>query len=131
VGLRSACRYKGHRAPTPPEIVAALQALPRICRALGLRTIVVPGVEADDAIATLATVAEAAATEEVAAAEEEGGVEGGGVVIVSKDKDMAQLLSPHVTQLVPGNFGRPDVLHTAATFIEEHGTLATIRHPSL
>ena len=68
--------------------------------------IAVPGVEADDAIATLATMAEAIAALPHKQKQQEKDIDGG-VVIISKDKDMAQLLSPYVTQLVPGAFQPP------------------------
>ena len=69
--------------------------------------IAVPGVEADDAIATLAAMAEAVAALPHREQEQQEKDIDGGVVIISKDKDMAQLLSPYVTQLVPGAFQTP------------------------
>lgn len=74
--------YKANRPPTPPELASQIQYVHDITRAMGLPLICIPGVEADDVIGTLA----AQATERKL-----------DVLIVTGDKDMAQLVNQHVT----------------------------------
>ena len=74
--------YKAHRPPMPDELRAQIEPLHAIVRAMGLPLLVVPEVEADDVIGTLA--AQAAAT-------------GLPVLISTGDKDLAQLVGEHVT----------------------------------
>src|SRR5699024_2101070 len=66
----------------PDDLRAQIEPLYAIIRAMGLPLIIKEGVEADDVIGTLARQAEAA---------------GRDVVISTGDKDMAQLVSPHIT----------------------------------
>ncbi len=75
-------QYKANRPPAPPELVSQIQYVHDITRAMGLPLICMPGVEADDVIGTLA----AQATEKKL-----------DVLIVTGDKDMAQLVNQHVT----------------------------------
>jgi len=74
--------YKAHRPPMPDELRAQIEPLHAIVRAMGLPLLVVPEVEADDVIGTLA--AQAAAS-------------GLPVLISTGDKDLAQLVGEHVT----------------------------------
>jgi DNA polymerase-1 len=76
--------YKANRPPMPDPLVAQIEPLHRVIEAMGLPLLVVPGVEADDVIGTLAREAAAAGTT---------------TVISTGDKDMAQLVDGHV-QLV-------------------------------
>ncbi len=77
-------QYKAHRPSMPEQLAAQIEPLHRCVRALGLPLLCVPGVEADDVIGTLARR----------------GVEAGmDVIIVTGDKDMAQLVNDHVTLL--------------------------------
>ena len=69
--------YKANRPPMDPELRAQIDPLCRIIAALGLPLLRVPGVEADDVIGTLAR---------------QGREAGLAVVILSADKDMAQLV---------------------------------------
>ena len=73
--------YKGHRAPMPDALRSQIEPIHEVVRLLGWTVLAVPGVEADDVIGTLAH----------AAAQQ--GVE---VVISSGDKDLAQLVTPHI-----------------------------------
>ena len=75
-------QYKANRPPMPQELVGQIEPLHELVRALGLPMLVVPGVEADDVIGTLARQAAA---------------QGLAVVISTGDKDMAQLVDEHVT----------------------------------
>jgi len=74
--------YKANRPPMPEELAAQVEPLHELVRALGLPLLQVGGVEADDVIGTLAARAA------------ELGLE---TVISTGDKDMAQLVGPHVT----------------------------------
>lgn len=73
--------YKANRPPMPDELRAQIAPIRNIINALGLPLLCIEGVEADDVIGTLAY--EATAT-------------GQDVIISTGDKDMAQLVSPHV-----------------------------------
>ncbi|WP_097458856.1 DNA polymerase I [Mangrovitalea sediminis] len=74
--------YKAHRPPMPEELASQIQPIHDIIRAMGLPLLIIPEVEADDVIGTLAREAT------------EKGID---TVISTGDKDMAQLVSPHVT----------------------------------
>lgn len=73
--------YKAHRPPMPEELSSQWSLVHEITAAFGLRSFVIPGVEADDVIGTLARQAKAEGTE---------------TVIVSADKDLLQLVGPGV-----------------------------------
>ncbi len=74
--------YKANRPSMPDELSCQIASLHKIVAAMGLPLLMVPGVEADDVIGTLATQATAA---------------GLVTVISTGDKDMAQLVNDHVT----------------------------------
>jgi DNA polymerase I len=74
--------YKAHRPPMPDDLRSQVQPLHDIIRAMGLPLLIIDGVEADDVIGTLAMQARAHKHE---------------VLISTGDKDMAQLVGPHVT----------------------------------
>ena len=73
--------YKANRPPMPDDLRTQIAPLHNIISAMGLPLLVIPGVEADDVIGTLAQQAS------------EQGIE---TVISTGDKDMAQLVTPHV-----------------------------------
>ncbi|MGQ0619739.1 MAG: DNA polymerase I [Panacagrimonas sp.] len=73
--------YKGTRSATPEDLTTQFPLVVELCEALGLKVLQVPDVEADDVIGTLATRAAAA---------------GQPVLIVTGDKDMAQLVTSEV-----------------------------------
>ncbi|MDC9590356.1 DNA polymerase I [Xenorhabdus sp. XENO-10] len=74
--------YKSHRPPMPDDLRSQIEPLHKMVKAMGLPILVVPGVEADDVIGTLALQAEK---------------EGRSVLISTGDKDMAQLVTPNIT----------------------------------
>lgn len=74
--------YKATRPPMPDELRPQAEMLPEMVRLMGWPVLIVPDVEADDVIGTLAKQGEEA---------------GWNVVISTGDKDMAQLVSEHVT----------------------------------
>lgn len=74
--------YKAHRPPMPDDLRSQVEPLHAAIRALGLPLLNIEGVEADDVIGTLARAC----------------ANGGRDVVISTgDKDMAQLVCPHVT----------------------------------
>ncbi len=73
--------YKAHRPAMPEDLVAQIEPLHQCIRAAGWPLLMVDGVEADDVIGTLSRRAAAAGIE---------------CVISTGDKDLAQLVNPHV-----------------------------------
>jgi DNA polymerase-1 len=74
-------QYKAHRTPMPDDLRSQVQPLLDAVAAMGLPLLRVPGVEADDVIGTLA---------------KQGAESGYEVLISTGDKDMAQLVGPHI-----------------------------------
>ncbi|MCF6355329.1 MAG: DNA polymerase I [Candidatus Polarisedimenticolaceae bacterium] len=75
-------QYKANRPPMPDDLRVQIEPLHEIIRAMGLPILIIPGVEADDVIGTLATQATA---------------QGIPTIISTGDKDLAQLVNDHVT----------------------------------
>ncbi len=73
--------YKAHRPPMPDDLRPQIAPIHAIIQAMGLPLLVIPGVEADDVIGTLAHQATQ---------------QGVDTLISTGDKDMAQLVSKHV-----------------------------------
>ena len=138
--------YKANRPPMPDDLRTQIAPLHKMIAAMGLPLLVIPDVEADDVIGTLAKQAH------------EQGIE---TVISTGDKDMAQLVTPHVRLIntmtdvemdevgVEEKFGvRPDQIidylalmgdkvdnipgvvkcgpKTAVKWLAEHGSLAAV-----
>ena len=78
--------YKAHRPEPPAELVPQFGLIREATRAFGLPCIELADWEADDLIASYARAAREA---------------GGEAIIVSSDKDLMQLLGPHVSMLDP------------------------------
>src|SRR3990167_8509194 len=74
--------YKAHRPPMPIDLTNQFQPLIDVLTAMGLPLLIIPGVEADDVIGTIARHATIAARP---------------VVISTGDKDMAQLVNDHIS----------------------------------
>ncbi len=74
--------YKANRPPMPEDLRQQIEPIHEIVKAMGLPLLVIDGVEADDVIGTLAKQA---------------CKEGRETLISTGDKDMAQLVSDHVT----------------------------------
>ena len=74
--------YKANRSPMPDELRSQIDPIHEVVRLLGWPVVVVPGVEADDVIGTLAVMAAAQGTK---------------VIISSGDKDLSQLVNEHIT----------------------------------
>jgi DNA polymerase-1 len=138
--------YKANRAPMPEPLVQQIEPIHEVVELLGWPVLTVPGIEADDAIGTIARAAAAS---------------GHQVVISTGDKDLAQLVTDRITLIntmsnekldaagVLAKFGVPpeafvDYLtligdavdnvpgvdkvgpKTAAKWIAEHGSLAGV-----
>ncbi len=73
--------YKAHRPPMPDDLVRQIEPLHTAITAAGWPLLMVNGVEADDVIGTLATAA---------------AVNGINTLISTGDKDLTQLVGPHV-----------------------------------
>ena len=74
--------YKANRSAMPDDLREQIQPIHDLIRAMGLPLVCIEGVEADDVIGTYATMATAQQRD---------------TVISTGDKDMAQLVSDHVT----------------------------------
>lgn len=77
-------QYKANRPPMPDELRVQIAPLQAILKDLGWRVLVVPGIEADDVIASIAERAKA---------------EGASVVVATGDKDLSQLVCDEVVIL--------------------------------
>ena len=79
--------YKANRAPTPPDLKSQIPLVRRALEAYRIPVLELQGYEADDVLGTLAGKAAA---------------EGYDVVLVSADKDLMQLIGPHVSMYHTG-----------------------------
>jgi DNA polymerase-1 len=82
--------YKANRPKMDDDLAVQLPYIRRVCEALRMPVVEVPGYEADDTIATLARQAVARGLK---------------VVVVSADKDLLQLVTEDVVVLNPGREG--------------------------
>jgi DNA polymerase-1 len=94
-------QYKANRAPMPDDLVLQIEPIHEAVKLLGWPVLMVPGIEADDAIGTLACAAANA---------------GHSVVISTGDKDLAQLVTERVTLINTMSNERLDVAGVAAKF---------------
>jgi len=97
--------YKANRPPMPDELRTQIEPIHQIVDALGYPRIVVPEVEADDVIGTLARQAEA---------------DGFEVLISTGDKDLAQLVTNKITLINTMN----NFISTPESVIEKFGVPA-------
>lgn len=95
--------YKGGRNATPAEFAGQIGLIARVMEAWGIKTIAMPGYEADDVLATLASQADAAGFE---------------VLLVSGDRDAFQLINDNVFVLYPKQ-GVSNIPKLDAAAIEE------------
>ncbi|KAK7319817.1 hypothetical protein RJT34_04545 [Clitoria ternatea] len=100
--------YKSNRPPTPDTIVQGLQYLKAAIKAMSIKVIEVPGVEADDVIGTLALRSVDA---------------GYKVRVVSPDKDFFQILSPSLRLLRIASRGDQMVSFGVEDFENRYGGL--------
>jgi len=94
--------YKAHRPPMPDDLRTQIEPIHQLVDALGYPRIVVPNVEADDVIGTLAKQAEAA---------------GYDVLISTGDKDLAQLVTNKISLINTMN----NTISTPQSVLEKFG----------
>jgi DNA polymerase-1 len=107
--------YKGGRNETPAEFSGQIGYIKKVMQALGIRTMELPGHEADDILATLAAQGAAAGFE---------------VLLVSGDRDTFQLVNDHVSVLYPRK-GVSDIPRMDAAAVEEKYLVPPARYPDL
>jgi DNA polymerase I len=105
--------YKANRRETPDDFRSQLSLIFEVLDALGIRRLSAPGYEADDIIATLATQAEN---------------EGMDVLVVTGDRDVLQLVDPHVTVLMTRR-GISDMSRFTPEAVEEKYGLTPQQYP--
>ncbi len=93
--------YKATRSPMPDDLRSQIEPVHEVCRLMGWPVLVVPGVEADDVIGTLAVMAA------------NQGIE---VIVSSGDKDLSQLVNEHITIIDTMNGKCRDVAGVTAEF---------------
>jgi DNA polymerase I len=94
-------QYKAQRPPMPPDLALQIEPIVEMVKLMGWPVLTVPGIEADDTIGTLSDVASK---------------RGVSVIISTGDKDMAQLVNPHVTLINTMSQERLDVAGVTAKF---------------
>jgi DNA polymerase I len=93
--------YKANRSPMPDDLRSQIEPIHAMVRMLGWTVLDVPGVEADDVIATLAVTA---------------AQQGVTVVVSSGDKDLSQLVNEHITIIDTMNGKKRDVAGVTSEF---------------
>lgn len=93
--------YKATRSPMPDDLRSQIEPIHQVVDLLGWKVVAVPGVEADDVIATLANMAAAQGME---------------VIVSSGDKDLSQLVNEHITIIDTMSGKRRDVAGVTAEF---------------
>ena len=94
-------QYKATRSPMPDDLRSQIEPIHRVVDLLGWKVVAVPGVEADDVIATLAHMA---------------AEQGMDVIVSSGDKDLSQLVNERITIIDTMNGKRRDVAGVTAEF---------------
>ena len=93
--------YKATRSPMPDDLRSQIEPIHEVVDLLGWKVVAVPGVEADDVIATLANMAAA---------------QGMDVIVSSGDKDLSQLVNERITIIDTMNGKRRDVAGVTTEF---------------
>ena len=99
--------YKAHRDPMPEEIESNMPWICKVIDAFRIPRLVCEGFEADDVIGTLSHAAEQAGFDEV--------------LMVTPDKDFAQLVTPRVRIYRHGRGKTPDAILGVAEVCEKYG----------
>ncbi|PNH79344.1 DNA polymerase I [Arthrobacter sp. AFG20] len=107
--------YKGGRNETPREMSGQIDLIDQVMGAWGIKTIKMPGYEADDILATLAAMGEKAGFE---------------VLLVSGDRDAFQLITDNVFVLYPRK-GVSDIPRMDAAAIEAKYFVSPSRYSDL
>ena len=93
--------YKATRSPMPDDLRSQIEPIHRLVRLMGWPLLDVPGVEADDVIATLAHMA---------------AQQGVQVIVSSGDKDLSQLVNEHITIIDTMNGKKRDMAGVTEEF---------------
>jgi len=93
--------YKATRSPMPDDLRSQIEPIHRLVRMMGWPLLDVPGVEADDVIATLAHVA---------------ATQGLNVIVSSGDKDLSQLVNERITIIDTMNGKKRDIAGVTEEF---------------
>ncbi len=96
--------YKAHRPPMPDDLRAQIAPIHEVVKLLGWPLLEVPGIEADDAIGTLARL---------------GAESGHQVVVATGDKDLAQLVNADVSLI--NTMAKPPERLDVAGVLEKFG----------
>jgi DNA polymerase-1 len=107
--------YKGGRNETPREMSGQIDLIDQVMGAWGIKTIKMPGYEADDILATLAAMGEKAGYE---------------VLLVSGDRDAFQLITDNVFVLYPKK-GVSDIPRMDAAAVEDKYFVSPSRYSDL
>ena len=99
--------YKAHRDPMPEEIQSNLPWIRRIIEAFRIPQLACEGFEADDVIGTIGSAAQNAGFDQV--------------IMVTPDKDFAQLVTPKILLYRYGRGKTPDTLMGVAEVCERFG----------
>ncbi len=99
--------YKAHRDPMPEEILSNLPWIRRIIDALRIPQLTAEGFEADDVIGTIAHAAELGGFDRI--------------LIVTPDKDLAQLVTSHIAIYRHGRGKTPDSILGVPEVCEHFG----------
>ncbi len=107
--------YKGTRESSPPEFEGQVELIQAALDKLGIKQITVPDYEADDVLATLASLGKEADMD---------------VFVASGDRDTFQLVNDRVTVLYPGR-SASDLRYMTPTAIEEKYGVTPSGYPEL
>ncbi len=107
--------YKAGRSESPPEFAGQVELIQQVLRGLGIEQTEMPGYEADDIIATLATSASD---------------QGFQVLIASGDRDTFQLVNDNTTVIYPGRSTSDLVYMTPEKVVERYG-LPPAQYPEI
>lgn len=100
--------YKANRQAMPQELRDSIPLLLELLEAMRIRVVRIAGYEADDLIGTFTRLVD----------EQRGGMH---AFMVSADKDLGQLISPHCSLLNPGKKGNDFEVVDSSGFCEEWG----------
>ncbi|MBQ4376741.1 MAG: DNA polymerase I [Bacteroidales bacterium] len=100
-------QYKANREAMPEDIATALPYINKIIAAFNIPILTCEGYEADDVIGTISHKAEADGFEQV--------------LMVTPDKDFAQLVTDHILMYRFGRMGKPDQVLGVAEVCEKFG----------
>ncbi|MCR4829144.1 MAG: DNA polymerase I [Bacteroidales bacterium] len=101
--------YKANREAMPEAIQQALPYIHRVINGFSIPVVTAEGYEADDVIGTLAHQAEQAGFDEV--------------LMITPDKDFAQLVTDNIHLYRFGRMGKPDMIYGPAEVCEKFGVV--------